>query len=351
MSKSPLLYRPAWWVPGAHLQTLWGKLIRRQRPAPTRVERWETPDDDFLDVHRITRRADAPADAPHVLILHGLEGGIHSHYAQGLLNEMAGRGWGVDMLVWRSCGDELNRAPRFYHSGETEDLRFALDHIIGEHPGVPLAIAGVSLGGNVLLKYLGETRDEVPDAVIAATAISVPYDLGLGCDNIQHGLSRVYQRYFLDTLRAKALAKQKRYPDLVDPARMAGVRTLRDFDDALTAPVHGFADAQDYYDRSSSIHYLDGIRVPTLLLSAYDDPFLPRNVLDRVREIGSRNPAITIDFHEKGGHAGFVSGRNPFRPVYYLERRTGEFFADAVREARPAFTPVKHRHRPSPAIR
>lgn len=271
-----------------------------------------------------------------MLLLHGLEGGIHSHYAQGLLNEMASRGWGVDMLVWRSCGQEPNRAPRFYHSGETGDLKLALDRIIAEYPGVPIVVAGVSLGGNVLLKYLGETGDDVPDAVIAAAAISVPYDLGRGCDNIQRGFSRLYQRYFLDTLRAKALEKQKRYPDLLDPARMAGVRTLRDFDDALTAPLHGFADAQDYYDRSSSIHYLDSIRIPTLLLSAYDDPFLPPDVLDRVREIGRRNPAITIDFHRKGGHAGFVSGWNPFRPVYYLERRTGEFLANAVREAAAA---------------
>lgn len=333
MSKSPLTYHPAWWVPGAHLQTLWGKLFRHQRPARTHVERWETPDDDFLDVHRIARPANAPADAPQVLLLHGLEGGIHSHYSQGLLNEMASRGWGVDMLVWRSCGDELNRAPRFYHSGETGDLRFVLDRIMAEHPGVPIAIAGVSLGGNVLLKYLGEIGDDAPDAVVAAAAISVPYDLGRGCDNIQHGFSRVYQRFFLDTLRAKALEKQQRYPDLLDPARMAAVRTLRDFDDALTAPLHGFADAQDYYDQSSSIHYLDRIRVPTLLLSARDDPFLPTEVLDRVREVATRNAALTVDFVEKGGHAGFVSGRNPLRPVYYLERRTGEFFSDAVRMA------------------
>lgn len=345
------MYRPAWWVPGAHLQTLWGKLFRRQRPAPTRVERWATPDDDFLDVHRIPRPRNAPASAPQVLLLHGLEGGIHSHYAQGLLNEMASRGWGVDMLVWRSCGEELNRAPRFYHSGETGDLKLVLDRIIAEHPGIPVAIAGVSLGGNVLLKYLGETGDDVPDAVIAAAAISVPYDLGLGCDNIQRGFSRVYQRYFLDTLRAKALEKQKRYPDLLDPARMAGVRTLRDFDDALTAPLHGFADAQDYYDRSSSIHHLEGIRVPTLLLSAYDDPFLPPEVLDRVREIANRNPALTVDFHAKGGHAGFVSGRNPFRSVYYLERRTGDFFAAAEREVAAPSRTVKKQHRPSPATR
>jgi predicted alpha/beta-fold hydrolase len=350
MSKSPLVYHPAWWVPGAHLQTLWGRIFRRRLRAPTRVERWETPDDDFLDVHRIDRPADAPPGTPHVLLLHGLEGGIHSHYATGLLDEMADRGWGADLLIWRSCGEEPNRAPRFYHSGETGDLRFVLGRIIEEHPDAPIVIAGISLGGNVLLKYLGETGDAVPDAVVAAAAISVPYDLGRGCDNIQHGFSRVYQRYFLDTLRAKALEKQRRYPDLLDPARMTNVRTLREFDDALTAPLHGFVDAQDYYDRSSSIHYLDGIRVPTLLLSARDDPFLPPEVLDRVREIARRNPVLTVEFHARGGHAGFVAGRNPFRPIYYLERRTGDFFADAVREATAASERSTSR-RPSPATR
>lgn len=341
MSTTLSRYHPAWWVPGAHLQTLWGKLVRRQPLYPTRVERWDTPDGDFLDVHRIPRTRDMSPSTPHVILLHGLEGTVRSHYAQGLLGEMARRGWSADLLIFRSCGDELNRARRFYHSGETSDLALALERITAEYPDAPLALVGVSLGGNVLLKYLGERGDDVPPSLRAAAAVSVPFDLGRGADHIRHGFSRVYERYFLDSLKRKALEKQRRYPDLVDPERMAAVRTLREFDDTLTAPLHGFADASDYYTKSSSLHFLEGIRIPTLLLSAEDDPFLPPDVLQQARATASRNPRLTLDFPARGGHAGFVGGRNPFRPVYYLERRVGEFLASAIVAPRRA----PHHHR------
>src|SRR5438270_4274049 len=169
----PLIYSPAWWIPGGHLQTLWGKLFRRQRPAQTTVERWDTPDGDFLEVHRL-----AGGDSrPRVLLLHGLEGTVRSHYAQGLLNEAARRGWGADLLIFRSCGSEPNRARRFYHSGETTDAAFALGRIASEFPTSPLAIAGVSLGGNVLLKMLGERGADLPAQLCAAAAVAVPVDV------------------------------------------------------------------------------------------------------------------------------------------------------------------------------
>lgn len=345
MSKSPSRYHPAWWVPGAHLQTLWGKLFRRQPMHPTRVERWETPDGDFLDIHRIPRTPEMSRSTPHVILLHGLEGTVRSHYAQGLLAEMARRGWSADLLIFRSCGDELNRARRFYHSGETSDLELAIERITAEHPDAPLALVGVSLGGNVLLKYLGERGDDVPRSLRAAAAVSVPFDLGRGADHIRHGFSRVYEHYFLDSLKRKALEKQRHYPDLVDPDRMAAVRTLREFDDTLTAPLHGFADASDYYMKSSSLHFLEGIRIPTLLLSAQDDPFLPADVLQQARTVASRNPQLTLDFPARGGHAGFVGGRNPFRPVYYLERRVGEFLAATITAPRRAPHGAAHDHR------
>ena len=327
MSNLPLHYRPAWWLPGAHTQTLWGKLVRRRQPVPTRIERWETPDDDFMEVHRLDLLANAVPDTPHVLLLHGLEGTIHSHYAQGLLGEMQRRGWSADLLIWRSCGTEPNRARRFYHSGETGDLAFAIRRIAVERPNAPLAVAGVSLGGNVLLKYLGEQRDEAR-ILIAAAAVSVPFDLGRGADCINHGFSKLYQKYFLDTLKRKAIEKQSRYPDLPDPPRINAISSLRGFDDTITAPVHGFDDAIDYYTRSSSIQYLQGIAIDTLLLNAVDDPFLPSDVLVEVSRIARRNPHLTLDFPPRGGHAGFVGGHNPFRPLYYLERRVGEFLAD-----------------------
>lgn len=314
-------------MPGAHAQTLWGKVVRRQQPVPTHVERWDTPDDDFLEVHRLDAPLNAPGNTPHVLLLHGLEGTERSHYAQGLLGEMERRGWSADLAIWRSCGTEPNRARRFYHSGETGDLAFALRKIALERPDAPLAVAGVSLGGNVLLKYLGEQGDTARTQITAAAAVSVPFDLGRSSDCINRGFSKIYQKFFLETLKRKAIEKQSRYPDLPDPAHINAITSLRGFDDTITAPVHGFDDAIDYYTRSSSIQYLHGITVNTLLLNAVDDPFLPPDVLIDVSRIAEQNPHLTLDFSSRGGHAGFIGGRNPFRPLYYLERRVGEFLA------------------------
>ena len=306
----------------------------------TRIERWNTPDGDFLEVHRLDPPADASANTPHVLLLHGLEGTARSHYARGLLTEMQRRGWSADLLIWRSCGSQPNRARRFYHSGETEDLALAVRRITAERHGAPIAVAGVSLGGNVLLKYLGELGDEARGMVAAAAAVSTPFDLGRGSDHINRGFSRIYQRYFLDTLKTKAMEKQSRYHDLPDRSRIAAISSLREFDDVITAPVHGFNDAIDYYTRSSSIRYLHGIAVDTLLLNAVDDPFLPSDVLGQVARTAERNPHLTLDFPPKGGHAGFVGGGNPFRPMYYLERRVADFIAERLlREPPDKFNP------------
>ncbi|HEY4671401.1 MAG TPA: hydrolase [Gemmatimonadaceae bacterium] len=321
--RKDLIYSPAWWIPGAHLQTLWGKLFRNQPKAPTSLHRWETPDGDFLEVHRLN----ALPGKPRVIFLHGLEGSIKSHYAQGLLNEAARRGWGADLLIFRSCGTEPNRARRFYHSGETSDAAFALEQISGEFPESDLAMAGVSLGGNVLLKLLGERGDDLPPRLRAAAAVSVPFDLARSSTRINRGFSRLYQRFFMTSLRRKAAEKAERFPDLASSEKIAALRTLEDFDNLITGPLHGFRDAQDYYARSSSLPYLGAIRLQTLLLSAVDDPMLPAEVLDDVREVARRNRALHLDFVEQGGHAGFIAGRWPWRPFYYAEYRVAEFFA------------------------
>jgi predicted alpha/beta-fold hydrolase len=318
-----IIYSPAWWIPGGHLQTLWGKLFRRQRPAPTVMERWATPDGDFLEIHRLA----GDSTQPRVLLLHGLEGSVRSHYAQGLLNEAAKRSWGADLLIFRSCGTEPNRTRRFYHSGETSDIAFVVEQISHEFPSAPLAIAGVSLGGNVLLKFLGERGRDLPQQLHAAAAISVPFDLARSSRRINRGFSKFYQRFFLSSLRRKAAEKAMRFPDLAPEDKIAAIRTLEDFDNLITGPLHGFIDAQDYYARSSSLKYLKDIRLTTLLFSAVDDPMLPPVVLEEVREIAQGNPALEIDFVAKGGHAGFVTGSLPWRPFYYAEHRVGEFFA------------------------
>lgn len=300
--------------------------MRRPPPVPVRTERWATPDDDFVDLHRL----DAPEGAPRLVLLHGLEGTARSHYLRATLAEARRRGWGADVLMFRSCGDEPNRARRFYHSGEISDLAFVLDRISHEHPHAPLFLVGYSLGGNVALKYLGERQGDLPPRLIAAAAVSVPYDLERSARRIGKGFSRLYEQVFLRTLRRKAVAKLERFPGLFAAERLATARTLWEFDDIVTAPVHGFSGATDYYSRSSSIGFLSGIRLPALLLSAVDDPFLPPDVLDRVRVIASGNPALSIEFVTRGGHVGFISGRLPWRPFYYAEWRVAEFLAEQL---------------------
>ena len=324
--RSEYTYRPAWWVPGAHAQTMWGKFFRKRELYGARMERWDTPDGDFVDVHRL----DSAEDAPRLLFLHGLEGTVRSHYVTGFFGEARRRGWGADLLIFRGCGDEPNRQPRFYHSGETGDLAFALDRVLAEHPRAPIVLAGVSLGGNVLLKFLGEQGDRLSSRVRAAAAISVPFDLEQGARHIATGVSRVYDRHFLRTLREKAVRKLGTYPGLFDPDRLARARSIFEFDDAVTAPVHRFTDAHDYYSKSSSLAWLDRIRRPTFLLSAVDDPFLPAAVLDDVRRIAADNPALTLEFTAHGGHVGFVGGRWPWAASYYGEWRACEFLANSL---------------------
>jgi predicted alpha/beta-fold hydrolase len=198
-------------------------------------------------------------------------------------------------------------------------------------------VAGFSLGGNVLLKWLGEQGCDVPPRLHAAATVSVPFDLERGSRHIERGFARVYGRHFLRTLRQKARAKLLLHPDLFDSAALERARSIFDFDDAVTAPVHGFAGASDYYTRSSSLGFLSRIRLPTLLLSAYDDPFLPREVLDAVAVVARKNPRLTVEFHEHGGHVGFVSGRNPLHPHYFAEERTVAFLGEAL----DAFTPAE----------
>jgi predicted alpha/beta-fold hydrolase len=322
-------YCPSWWLPGPHARTIWGRFFRRTPPLGTRVERWDTPDGDFIDLVRL----EAAPGRPHLVILHGLEGTPRSHYARGLFLEAARRGWSADLLLFRGCGEELNRAPRFYHSGETGDLDTVAHRLLEADPAAPFVFAGVSLGGNVLLKWLGELGASRPARVIAAAAVSVPFDLARASRHIGHGFARVYQRHFLQSLRRKALAKLERFPGLVPRERIESARTLYDFDDAVTAPVHGFSSADDYYSRSSSIRFLPMIRVRTLLLNAIDDPFLPSDVLNEVKRVAQSNSCIEIEFPASGGHVGFVSGRNPLRPFYYAEWRVAEFLERAVAAA------------------
>jgi predicted alpha/beta-fold hydrolase len=321
------LYRPAWWLPGPHLQTLWGRFFRTVRTPQLTQDRMETPDGDFLDVYRIRGRS----DRPRLLLLHGLEGGLRSHYARGILAAAAARGWSASLMVFRSCGPELNRQPRFYHSGDTEDVRLVLARLIAEDSDSPIVLAGVSLGGNVLLRLLAEEGEGGREIIAGAAAISVPFDLARSARYINRGFSRLYERHFVRSLKRKALAKRARHSALPAAQKIQRVRTLYEFDDLVTAPLHGFADAEDDYARANSLAILERISVPTLLLSAADDPFLPAEVLEQVRRAAQGNSALELAFVSRGGHVGFVTGR-PWRQAYWAETRALDFLEQRARE-------------------
>lgn len=287
----------------------------------------------MLELHHT---ADRPG-APHLLLLHGLEGSRRSHYVGGLLAEAQSRGWNATLMVFRGCGAAPNSARRFYHSGETTDLELVFATLRARHSDRRWLLCGISLGGNVTLKWLGEQGERLTTVVAGAACISVPFDLAAGARAISRGAASLYDRTFLRSLRRKALDKLGRHPDLFQRERLLRARTVYEFDDAVTAPVHGFADAADYYTRASAIRWIDKVRVKTLLLSSYDDPFLPASVLDDVKSIASRNPALRVEFHAGGGHVGFVAG-TPWRPFYYAEWRAVEFLASALSGSRRAIS-------------
>lgn len=318
-------YQPAWWLPGGHLQTLWGKFGRRRIEVVTQRELLTAPDGDQIELHHMA----GDRGAPHVLLLHGLEGSRSSHYVGGMLSQARRRRWNATLLVFRGCGDSPNVARRFYHSGETTDIEHVVTTLQARAPAATRFVGGVSLGGNVLLKWLGE-GSATANGVRAATAVSVPFDLEAGARKISEGVSRIYDWSFLRSLRQKARTKLTRYPDLFDDEKLGRARNVFEFDDTVTAPVHGFANAVDYYSRSSSLGFLARIRTPTLLLSAVNDPFLPPAVLDRARAEAQSNPNLTVEFVNQGGHVGFVEGWAPWRAEYYAERRMFRFFDAAM---------------------
>lgn len=295
------------------------------------LERIPTSDADEVTV----ASASSPATGPVLLLLHGLEGGLRSHYAGGIWAVARRKGWQPKMLIFRTCDGRMNKARRTYHSGETSDLDFIVRRLIAEDPTRPIGLAGISLGGNVMLKWLGEQGDAAPQQIRAAIAISTPYDLARSSKAIDSGFSRLYQWNFLRSLKRKAREKMAQHADVCDDKALDSVTTLWEFDDRFTAPLHGFRDAADYYARSSSIEFLERIRRPTLLLSARDDPFHPRDVLRDVESMTAAHPFVTTEFHKRGGHVGFVGGA-PWRPTYYVESRLASFLESFLETSDPA---------------
>lgn len=286
-----------------------------------RRERWDTPDGDFIDLDWVA----GPAGAPCVVLFHGLEGSSRSHYARRLMDAVARRGWQGVVAHFRGCSGEANRLPRAYHSGDSREIDWILRRLRARGDAA-LFVAGVSLGGNALLKWLAEEGPRATEVIQAAAAVSAPLDLAAANAALSSGFNLVYARHFLRTLIPAALAKERRFPGSIDARGARAARTLRDFDDAVTAPLHGFAGADDYYARSSAGPLLHQITAPTLLLHAANDPFLPAFALPRPGSLAA-NPRLEI--LRGGGHVGFVHGAPPGR-IDWLPQRLLEHFDAAL---------------------
>ncbi len=343
LSVSSSLYRAPAWLPGGNAQTLWPFVCR----APViryKRERWTTPDGDFIDLDWLDAAALASApssprlqahrekaigvvgaessEPPLVVLFHGLEGNSRSHSSLTLMSAVATRGWRGVVVHFRGCSGEPNLLPRTYHSGDSNEADWVLRRLRLDWPAATILVVGVSLGGNVIVKWLSEQGARANDLVSAVAAVSTPFDLAAANRSLARGFNRFYAHHFLKTLVPTALRKIEQFPGLADAARVRTAKTLGDFDDAFTAPVHGFDGAADYYARCSTRRRLLEIELPTLLLNAHNDPFLPSEHLPGVVDV---SPAVRLDQPLTGGHVGFVTGPFPGR-LNWMASRVLEFF-------------------------
>ncbi len=312
-------YHAPRWLPGGHVQTIFPALFRKVPQVTLRKERVELNDGDFLDLAWSTQGRSRLA-----ILSHGLEANAETHYIQGMAAALIRGGW--DVLAWnfRGCSDEPNRLLRMYHSGETEDLHRVITHAIANHPATSIDLIGFSLGGNLTLKYLGENAFVLSPRLRRAVAFSVPCDLACSSHQLSLAKNRLYMERFLVEMRAKLRAKKQLFPELLDLTGLHKIRTFQEFDDRYTAPIHGFRDAEDYWKRNSCRQFLSGIRLPTLLMSAENDPFLGENCYPRDEAAASE--WFHFEAPKSGGHVGFTSACGA--KVYGSELRALEFLND-----------------------
>lgn len=322
-------FRPAGWLKNRHAQTVYPSFPWAGAPRPKlRRENIELPDGDLTVVDWLTDTADADPNSPTLIVLHGLEGSAESSYARMLLQAAADRRWRAAVLHFRDCGDYRNRLPRRYHAGETSDIRFFLERLRTEGHQGPMMAAGYSLGGNVLLKYLGENGVSTP--LHAAAAVSAPLNLHRSAEALSQGFSRIYQRHLLRRMKKAVSRKFDQYTAAFDWQRAMEAKTFAEFDDAVTAPLHGFSGKDEYYDRCSSAAFLKDIRRPTLIINSLDDPFMTPDVIPAEDQLSD---CVTLEVSEHGGHVGFISGGTPWRPEYYLPKRITDYLASQITES------------------
>jgi predicted alpha/beta-fold hydrolase len=316
-------YLAPWWLPGGHLQTIYpAKFIRKPWVDYRRV-RWDTPDGDFVDLDFV----DGESGKPFIVLFHGLEGSSHSHYARSLMAYIKTLDWSGAVVHFRGCSGEQNIAPRFYHSGDAQEIDWILRKLVPQvraNGASKVYATGVSLGGNALLRWLGESQHQA-NIVDAACAVSAPINLAGGGAALGRGINMLYTRIFLQTLKPKSLKKLEQFPGLFDRDLMMNARDLYTFDNIVTAPLHGFLNTEDYWHRASAIYVLDDIKVPTLVLNARNDPFLPSDFLP----VDTKSGFVKLEFPNEGGHVGFANGPFPGR-LNWLPRHMVEFLEHAT---------------------
>ncbi|MGZ8993448.1 MAG: hydrolase [Burkholderiaceae bacterium] len=317
-------YAAPLWLPGAHLQTIVPARFMRLPAVAYRRERWETPDGDFIDIDFALPEPVA-AVAPVLVMFHGLEGDSQSHYARSTMRWFADRGWRGVVIHFRGCSGEANRLPRAYHSGDSEEGDWVLRRVHARWPKAPLYAVGISLGGNMLAKWAGE-REQDASFVTAAASIGSPLDLAAGGAALGRGFNMIYTRMFLVTLKSKALAKLQQFPDIARDGeytrRLRSSRNLYEFDNEYTAPLHGFLNTEDYWDRASAKPWLRAIRIPHLVLNARNDPFVPAPSLPQPQDV---SPQVELEQPAQGGHIGFARGPWPGR-IDFIAERLHRFF-------------------------
>ncbi|NOT10706.1 MAG: hydrolase [Methylococcaceae bacterium] len=324
-------FKPAWWLSNSHLQTIYSAFFRKlPNPSDYRRERLTTPDHDFIDVDFC-----GTGNQPLIILLHGLTGSSQSSYIKGLQSALLNQGFRSAAINFRGCSGQSNNSARCYHSGETEDINFLYQTLHQREPDTHIGAVGFSLGGNVLLKWLGEQGQHVN--LFAAVAVSVPLLLGVCATKLDSGLSQLYRRNLLKDLKIymhKKLQHLESISHVEDAARVRGLGELStissfwQYDDRVVAKLHGFQDVHDYYRRSSSRQFLKAITVPTLLIQALDDPFTTKDILPGLDEISS---TVQLEFTPHGGHVGFIAGHIPLRPHYWLEQRIPQFLLEHTR--------------------
>lgn len=311
------------WARNRHIQTIYPRFIQRRLPLRYTIERIKTADGDFLDL----AWGPSPAKLTGIVVMfHGLEGSVHSHYANDMMATLSQGGWQVVLMHFRGCSGEANITPRAYHSGETSDPTFIINLLHQRYPAIPKAAIGFSLGANMLLKLLGENPDSL--GLQAAVAVSAPLKLDECATSVNKGFAKVYQKYLLGSMKQNLLNKMQRidYREIlqISEAEVKEIQTFWQFDDKITAPLHGYADARDYYEKCSAYYFLKAIHCPTLILHALDDPFMNHLVIPKEEELAH---SVTVELSETGGHVGFMHG-TPGTPEVWLHQRVLRYFKD-----------------------